>query len=154
MNADAAVAREGHESATVAATAVTEQRRRPGAPPPSRRRWLPIGDVAREHSITLRALRFYESKGLITPLRQGAQRLYSPEDRARIGLILAAKELGFTLTEIAGLLDETPDSGELALKPEIVLRQIGFLERQHRSIEAALANLRLRYYTLTEKDVA
>jgi DNA-binding transcriptional MerR regulator len=113
-------------------------------------RWATIGDVAREYSMTLRALRFYESKGLITPLRQGSQRLYSGTDRARIGLILSAKELGFTLAEISGMLAEGGASNELSLKADVLLRQIAFMEKQHSSIEAALAALRMRYYALTE----
>jgi DNA-binding transcriptional MerR regulator len=114
-------------------------------------RWATIGDVAKEYAITLRALRFYESKGLLTPLRQGSQRLYSGTDRARIGLILSAKELGFTLAEISGMLAENGTSNELTLKADVLLRQIAFMEKQHSSIEAALAALRMRYYTLTEK---
>jgi DNA-binding transcriptional MerR regulator len=120
----------------------------------SSRRWLSIGEVAREFAITLRALRFYESKGLIAPLRQGSQRLYSPTDRARIGLILSAKDLGFTLAEIADLISKNGEANELALSPDMMLRQIAFLEKQHAQVETALAALRMRYYTLTEKDEA
>jgi DNA-binding transcriptional MerR regulator len=113
-------------------------------------KWSSIGDVSREFSITLRALRFYESKGLIRPLRQGSQRLYSVGDRARIGMILSAKELGFTLAEISGMLADGDTSGQLSLGPDTVLRQIAFMERQHAAIESALAALRMRYYTMTE----
>jgi DNA-binding transcriptional MerR regulator len=116
--------------------------------------WLTIGDVARHFSITLRALRFYESKGLITPLRQGAQRLYSPTDKARISLILSAKELGFTLSEIAGMLDGQDGQHALSIGPEMLLRQIAFMERQHGAIEAALAALRMRYYAMTDNPRA
>ncbi len=111
--------------------------------------WSTISEVAREFSVTLRALRFYEAKGLITPLRQGNQRLYSPTDRARISLILSAKELGFTLSEISGLLEEGGGSN-LAINPELLLRQIAFMEKQFKTIESALAALRMRYYTMTE----
>jgi DNA-binding transcriptional MerR regulator len=116
--------------------------------------WLTIGDMARYFSITLRALRFYESKGLVKPLRQGAQRLYSPTDKARISLILSAKELGFTLTEIAGMLDVQDGKHALTIGPELLLRQINFMERQHGAIETALAALRMRYYAMTENTQA
>src|SRR5690606_28704056 len=36
-----------------------------------------IGDMARLFGVTLRALRFYEDKGLIQPIRQGTTRLYT-----------------------------------------------------------------------------
>jgi len=37
---------------------------------------LTIGEVARIYGVTLRALRFYEQRGLIKPLRRGAARFY------------------------------------------------------------------------------
>jgi DNA-binding transcriptional MerR regulator len=128
----------------------TEWRSSVGQPRMPASRWSVIGDVAKEFSITLRALRFYESKGLISPLRQGSQRLYSATDRARIGLILSAKELGFTLAEISTMLDEGNAETGLNLGPEVLLRQIAFMEKQHKSIETALAALRMRYYNMTE----
>ncbi|MBV8840465.1 MAG: MerR family transcriptional regulator, partial [Alphaproteobacteria bacterium] len=59
-----------------------------------------IGELSREFGVTLRALRFYENKGLITPQRDGLNRLYSQGDRTRLALILKGKKLGFTLGEI------------------------------------------------------
>lgn len=63
-----------------------------------------IGELACELQITTRAIRFYEAKGLIAPLRRGAQRSYSRRDRARLMLILRGKNLGFTLEEVAQYL--------------------------------------------------
>src|ERR1043165_237413 len=40
-----------------------------------------IGELSREFGVTLRALRFYENKGLISPQREGLSRLYSQGDR-------------------------------------------------------------------------
>ena len=70
-----------------------------------------IGDLAREFDVTLRALRFYEDKGLLTPRRQGLQRLYDRRDRKRLKLILMGKRVGFSLGEIREMLDlyETPN---------------------------------------------
>src|ERR671929_1496623 len=59
-----------------------------------------IGDLAREFGVTLRALRFYEDKGLLTPRRIGQTRLYSRRDRARLKLVLMGKKVGFSLLEI------------------------------------------------------
>ncbi len=56
-----------------------------------------IGELSREFGVTLRALRFYENKGLISPHRDGLNRLYSQGDRTRLALILKGKKLGFTL---------------------------------------------------------
>ena len=105
---------------------------------------MTIGDVAREFGITLRALRFYESKRLIAPQRTGTIRLYRRGDRERIALILCGRRLGFTLNEIKGLLDGS--SGEwLHLTRKQCVEQINLLERQKRGIEMALAELRQIY---------
>src|SRR5262249_35899948 len=40
-----------------------------------------IGELARDAGVTLEALRFYQSKGLLTPRRNGSARLFSHEDR-------------------------------------------------------------------------
>jgi DNA-binding transcriptional MerR regulator len=70
-----------------------------------------IGELADELEVTTRAIRFYEAKGLIAPVRRGVQRSYSRRDRARLKLILRGKNLGFTLEEVAqylGLYDADP----------------------------------------------
>lgn len=103
-----------------------------------------IGDLARDFGVTLRALRFYEDKGLLSPRREGLSRLYSAKDRDRLALILKGKRLGFTLGEIRGLIaahEGTLGEG-LALTRERCLSQLGQLERQRAEIEAAIAELR------------
>jgi hypothetical protein len=59
-----------------------------------------IGDLAAEFGITTRTIRFYEARGLLSPLRRGTNRSYSRRDRARLRLILRGKNLGFTLQDI------------------------------------------------------
>ena len=63
-----------------------------------------IGDLAREFDVSLRTLRFYEDRGLISPQRSGSTRLYSQDDRARLKVILLAKSVGFSLVDIQELL--------------------------------------------------
>ena len=63
-----------------------------------------IGDLARELGVTTRTIRFYESRGLITPQRVGGNRTYNRRDRARLQLILRGKRLGFSLDEICEYL--------------------------------------------------
>lgn len=109
-----------------------------------------IGDVARRFGITLRALRFYESKGLIHPLRDGHARYYGARDLVRIELILKGKQLGFTLAEIISMIgDGRAQVTDLMFSPQQALAQIKHLEQQHRSIEEALADLRKRYYLMS-----
>jgi DNA-binding transcriptional MerR regulator len=117
-----------------------------------------IGDLAREFGVTLRTLRFYEDRGLLTPLREGSSRVYSARDKVRLGMILKGKQLGFTLTEIRELLGaETRDpdgSLELALKPEQVLSQIAHLERQRSDIDDAIQELRAAHQRMSEPQLA
>lgn len=102
---------------------------------------MTIGDVARRFGMTLRALRFYETKGLISPQRHGATRFYRRSDRERLGLILTGRRLGFTLTEIGELIGKPNGSG-LQLTREQCVAQINLLEQQKRGIEIAIAELR------------
>ncbi|GJD50994.1 hypothetical protein OPKNFCMD_3745 [Methylobacterium crusticola] len=108
---------------------------------------LTIGDLADEFGVTLRALRFYEAKGLLHPQRRGTTRLYTEEDRSRLATILRGKELGFTLREISAMVDGDelvdPNAGPtLSLSPTQVAEQIAHLENQKAEIERALDALR------------
>lgn len=104
-----------------------------------------IGDLAREFGVTLRALRFYEDKGLLEPRREGLTRLYSPAERARLAIILKGKKLGFTLAEIKSMValrEGGPmPAGGLALTREKCLEQVALLERQRADIDEAIAEL-------------
>ncbi|MEP9376512.1 MerR family DNA-binding transcriptional regulator [Aquabacter sp. CN5-332] len=104
-----------------------------------------IGDLARDFGVTLRALRFYEDKGLLSPRREGLARLYSANDRERLTLILKGKRLGFTLAEIRGLVaahEGNAGGRGLALTRERCLSQLSQLERQRSEIDAAIVELR------------
>jgi len=108
---------------------------------------MTIGEVASEFGITLRALRFYESKRLIAPLRRGARRYYHRGDREQVALILTGRRLGFTLAEIRHLLRRHEGNG-FQLTREQCVAQINLLERQKRGIEVAIVELRQMYSAL------
>lgn len=104
-----------------------------------------ITDLASAFDVTHRALRFYESRGLLSPQRQGRKRLYSRADRERLALILQGKKLGFTLGEISRMIEAQSGRASrhtLKLTAEKCLEQIAFFERQMREASAALAELR------------
>ena len=63
-----------------------------------------IADLATEFGVTARAIRFYEDQGLLSPSRDGQNRVYRPRDFARLAWILRGKRVGFTLKEIDELL--------------------------------------------------
>src|SRR6266567_5722701 len=110
-----------------------------------------IGELSREFGVTLRALRFYENKGLISPHRDGLNRLYSQGDRTRLALILKGKKLGFTLGEIRQMIaaeEGDADANTLALSREKCLEQIELLERQKADLEEGLNELFRIYSSL------
>ena len=104
-----------------------------------------IADLAAEYDVTLRTIRFYEDKGLLTPERRGTVRVYHPRDKVRLGLILRGKRLGFSLDQIATIVDmydaEPGEEGQLVY----LLHQIGTrraeLEQRRRDIDETLEEL-------------
>jgi MerR family transcriptional regulator, redox-sensitive transcriptional activator SoxR len=70
---------------------------------------LTIGDLARRTGLSVPAIRFYESKGLVAPLRTGGnQRRYLRADIRRLSFVLIAQKMGLSLTEIAETLGALP----------------------------------------------
>ncbi|MCP4564932.1 MAG: MerR family DNA-binding transcriptional regulator [Bosea sp.] len=111
-----------------------------------------ISDLAREFGVTLRTLRFYESRGLLAPARSGLTRIYSGRDRARLALILKGKQLGFTLVEIRAMLaneegkeikgkEPSASVGGLQLSRGQIAEQLDLLRSQRAEIETAIAEL-------------
>ena len=68
--------------------------------------FLTIGDVARQFGVTVRTLRYYETRQLLLPERRGQLRLYGRTDCTILSVVLKAKRLGLTLTEIETLVAE------------------------------------------------
>jgi DNA-binding transcriptional MerR regulator len=107
-----------------------------------------ITELCREFDISLRALRFYEDKELLAPRRINGARVYTRRDRARLSLILRAKSLGSSLSEIKQYLDLYGDHGEGQDKQvQFVIErtdaEIVALEEKRTQIEATLAELRV-----------
>lgn len=70
---------------------------------------LPIGDLARRTGLSVSAIRYYESKGLIEPHRTaGNQRRFFRSDIRRLSFILIAQRLGLSLGEIETQLARLP----------------------------------------------
>jgi DNA-binding transcriptional MerR regulator len=104
-----------------------------------------INDLGNEFALTHRALRFYESRGLLNPRREGRRRIFSCADRDRLALVLKGKKLGFTLTEISQMIDAEAGRATqhgLKLTAEKCVEQIAHFERQIVEAEEALAELR------------
>jgi DNA-binding transcriptional MerR regulator len=107
-----------------------------------------ITELCKEFGITLRALRFYEDKELLTPRRINGARVYTRRDRARLALVLRAKAIGSTLSEIKRYLDLYGDHGEgRAQQLSYVINRtdtaIQELEQKRSKIDETLAELRM-----------
>lgn len=104
-----------------------------------------ITDLAAAYDVTLRTIRHYEDVGLITPERRGTSRVFHPRDRVRLALILRGKRLGFSLDEIATIINmydaEPGEAGQLTyLLDQIAVRRAE-LEQRRRDIEETLTEL-------------
>lgn len=104
-----------------------------------------IGELAAEFGTTLRAIRFYEDIGLLLPERKGKVRVFHPRDRVRLQLILRGRRLGFTLDEIAQIInmyDETPgEAGQLRFLIEDIQQRRAALQRKRQDLDEAMAEL-------------
>jgi MerR family redox-sensitive transcriptional activator SoxR len=70
---------------------------------------IPIGTLAKRTGLAVSAIRFYESKGLVTSLRtKGNQRRFLRSDIRRLSFLLIAQRLGLGLTEIEQALATLP----------------------------------------------
>jgi len=72
---------------------------------------LSVGQLAARSGVTVTALHFYETKGLITSQRNaGNQRRYAREMLRRVALIKVAQRLGIPLANIHAALQTLPEN--------------------------------------------
>ena len=104
-----------------------------------------IGELATDFHTTLRTIRFYEDQGLLSPERAGQSRVFHSRDRVRLQLILRGKRLGFSLDEIASILDmydEQPgEAGQLRYLLSDIAERRATLLRKRRDLDEALQEL-------------
>ncbi|RYE88622.1 MAG: MerR family transcriptional regulator [Hyphomicrobiales bacterium] len=104
-----------------------------------------MADLAKEFGISTRAIRFYEAKGLLTPERVGATRVFRRRDRARLILILRGKRLGFSLRDISeylSLYDAHSQTAQVTLLTDMVDSRLRLLERQLTDLQTTISELR------------
>ncbi len=104
-----------------------------------------IADLAREFGISTRAIRFYETKGLLTPERVGSTRVFRRRDRARLILILRGKRLGFSLRDISDYLSlydaDRTQRQQVNLLVEMVDQRMLMLQQQLADLQTTLSEL-------------
>ncbi len=108
---------------------------------------IDISEVARRTGLSLRALRFYEQRGIVQPLRsEGGRRIYGPGELARLNAAVALKRAGFSLADIATMLgDRSIDLGPLiAGQIEAVEAETAELEKARLAVVGARTHRRGR----------
>ncbi|MGH6908718.1 MAG: MerR family transcriptional regulator [Phenylobacterium sp.] len=100
--------------------------------------YLNPSEAARRLGVSAKALRLYEQRGLVAPVRTTAGwRAYGPHEMARAGEIAALRALGFSLAQVGRVL-----KGEAqGLEPALAAHQAG-LEGQIRQIAGAIEKVR------------
>lgn len=103
-----------------------------------------IGELAAEFEVTLRTLRFYEDKGLLSPARKGRTRVYSSKDRARLRLTTIGKRVGLSLLDIKRLIemyDPEDNRQQLSAALEVGESRLAELQKERDRIDKSIAEL-------------
>ena len=107
-----------------------------------------IGEFAQIAQVSTRQLRFYDQEGLLRPVKTDPQtgyRYYSARQLPRLNCILALKELGLSLEQIAALLDGEMSAAELrgmlTMKRAQVEQSLREEEVRLRHIESRIAQI-------------
>ena len=108
-------------------------------------RTFSISELAQEFDVTTRAIRFYESEGLLTPMRDGQRRIYTRRDRVRLMPTLRGKRIGLSLQEIRELFElyDAANTDEPQLKKfiDILTRREQQLKQQMQDIQLVLKEI-------------
>src|SRR5262245_46647262 len=101
-----------------------------------------VAELAQDAGVTVRALRFYQSKGLL-PRREGQAALFTQDDRNSVEFILRGKRLGFTLAEIREMLDARTRGAvhALPITRKKCSEKIKLLETQRNDLDSDMAEL-------------
>ncbi|HYG44287.1 MAG TPA: MerR family DNA-binding transcriptional regulator [Bordetella sp.] len=104
-----------------------------------------ISELSREFDITPRTIRFYEDQGIVSPGRDGRNRVYGARDRTRLKLALRGKRLGLQLSEIRALIDMYDGPGDNAIQLrqylDVLAKHRSVLEQQRRDIDDTLSEI-------------
>ena len=105
-----------------------------------------ISQLAQHFGVTLRTVRFYEDKGLLSPRRVENRRVYRERDFVRLKLILRGRRIGFSLAELKQTLALYATKSGEAAQIDYVLKTIDKhrteLEQRKKDIAATLKDMR------------
>tara|TARA_B100000029_G_scaffold15926_1_gene16433 strand:- start:198 stop:611 length:414 start_codon:yes stop_codon:yes gene_type:complete len=105
-----------------------------------------IKEMCDLYKVTPRTLRFYESKELLFPIREGQRRLFTRRDCARLKLILQGKRFGFSLEDIRQLLNlydiGDQQKTQLAKTYELASEKLQVMIKQRNELATAIQDLK------------
>jgi DNA-binding transcriptional MerR regulator len=103
--------------------------------------FLNPSEAARRLGVSAKALRLYEARGLIAPVRTPAGwRAYGPDEMARVAEIAALRDLGLGLAQVARVLGGYSEG----LEPALAAHQAALEGRVHQLVDAVDKVRRLR----------
>ena len=114
---------------------------------------MKIGELAQQSGLEASAIRYYESLGLIpAPKRtQAGYRIYDNTALEQLAMIKVGQEIGFTLADLASLLNEQREKlsdeqhqvilNSLRQKQTSYADEINLLERKHQFVGQLVESL-------------
>ena len=113
---------------------------------------ITISEMAELFSVTMRTLRFYESKSLLAPRRSGNRRYYNAACVERMKLVLKGKSMGFgldSIQELVGVVESDKSDAERAqfvrklceAQRETLVERRSELDQQIQETDRVLAGL-------------
>ncbi|MBC7878842.1 MAG: MerR family transcriptional regulator [Anaerolineales bacterium] len=109
-----------------------------------------IGEFSRLSRVSVRMLRHYDQLGLLTPSQTDSftgYRYYSADQLPRLNRILALRDLGFSLEQIAGMLNEDVSTEQLF---GMLKFKRGEVQQQMQEEQERLARLEARIRQMNE----
>ena len=109
-----------------------------------------IGEFSRLSRVSVRMLRHYDQLGLLTPSQTDpftGYRYYSADQLPRLNRIIALRDLGFSLEQIAGMLEEDLSTDQLLGMLKLKRAEV---EEQMKSEQQKLRRLEVRIRQMSE----
>lgn len=98
-------------------------------------RTFSITEIRREFGVSARALRYYEERMLLSPLRSGAYRRYSEHDRARLAMIIRGRKVGLSLVDIIEIVNGHPAGSNEQARAALERFRAQIVRLQRRRVE-------------------
>jgi len=105
---------------------------------------LNFKEMCEKFEVTPRTLRYYEYIELLTPVREGRSRFYTPREVARMTLILRGRRFGFSLEEIRQwllLYDKKATSTQEEAWIELATSKLDVLQQERARLDDTITDL-------------